>query len=89
MDVLFLKLIGKVGTIHRVTDKGDIRVQYEGPENRWTIYPGALTKLTSTFSEGDCVRISSDEEMVKSLQKGHGEWSEKMKMARQNNHFII
>lgn len=55
-------------------------MQYEGPENRWTIYPGALTKLSSTFAEGDCVRISSEEELVKSLQKGHGEWSEKMKM---------
>lgn len=24
------KYVGKVGTVHRVTDKGDIRVQYEG-----------------------------------------------------------
>jgi E3 ubiquitin-protein ligase mind-bomb len=71
-------LIGKIGCIHRVTDKGDIRVQYEGADNRWTICPSALVKVCS-FSVGDYVRINSDEETVKNLQKGHGEWTDNMK----------
>ena len=74
-------LIGKIGTIHRVTDKGDVRVQFDGPDNRWTIYPGALVKLSkNSFIVGDYVRVNSDEEVVKNLQKGHGEYSENMKL---------
>jgi len=74
-------LIGKIGTIHRVTDKGDVRVQFDGPDNRWTIYPGALIKLSkNSFTVGDYVRVNSDEEVVKNLQKGHGEYSENMKL---------
>lgn len=73
-------MIGKIGVIHRVTDKGDVRVQFDTPENRWTIYPSALSKISSGFIAGDYVRVHNDEEMVKQLQKGHGEWSEKMRM---------
>ena len=40
-----LQYVGKVGTVHRITDKGDIRVQYDGCSNRWTFHPGALTKV--------------------------------------------
>lgn len=29
---------------------------------------------------GDYVRVNNDEETVKNMQKGHGEWSEKMRM---------
>ncbi|XP_022251627.1 E3 ubiquitin-protein ligase MIB2-like [Limulus polyphemus] len=39
------EVINKIGTVHRVTDKGDIRVQYEGCNNRWTFNPSALTKV--------------------------------------------
>jgi len=39
-----------------------------------------LTKLACSFSIGDYVRITNDEEVVRNLQKGHGEWSENMKM---------
>jgi E3 ubiquitin-protein ligase mind-bomb len=74
-------LIGKVGSVHRVTEKGDIRVQYEGTDNRWTICPNALTKVC-TFSVGDYVRISNEEDVVKTLQKGHGEWTDNMKTVR-------
>ena len=76
-------LVGKIGTIHRVTDKGDIRVQFDGPDNRWTIYPGALIKLSkNSFIVGDHVRVNSDEDVVKNLQKGHGEWTENMKTVK-------
>ncbi len=70
------KLIDKIGMVHRVTDKGDIRVQYEGNENRWTIAPNALIKVPG-YSLGDYVRIINDEELVRSLQKVR--WTDSMK----------
>ena len=70
--------IGKVGTVHRVTEKGDIRVQYEGCNNRWTFHPAALTKV-NIFAVGDIVRLSDDENKVKECQKGHGDWIDAMK----------
>lgn len=70
--------IGKVGTVHRVTDKGDIRVQYEGCNNRWTFHPAALTKV-NVFAIGDIVRLSDDESKVREWQKGHGDWIDAMK----------
>ncbi|KAK7791090.1 hypothetical protein R5R35_000511 [Gryllus longicercus] len=72
--------IGKIGTVHRVTDRGDIRVQYEGCNNRWTFHPGSLTKV-NTFSVGDVVRVKHDLAKVRDYQKGHGEWIEVMKSA--------
>ncbi|XP_076233419.1 E3 ubiquitin-protein ligase mind bomb 2 isoform X1 [Calliopsis andreniformis] len=75
--------IGKVGKVHRITDKGDIRVQFEGCNNRWTFHPGALTKVTTkdTFSLGDIVRVKTDLSAVKLYQRGHGEWIDVMKNA--------
>lgn len=73
--------IGKIGTVHRVTDKGDIRVQYEGCNNRWTLNPSALRKVNS-FNVGDVVTLIDDIEKVKQLQKGHGEWIDNMKNVR-------
>ncbi|XP_015108850.1 E3 ubiquitin-protein ligase MIB2 [Diachasma alloeum] len=75
--------IGKVGTVHRVTDKGDIRVQYEGCNNRWTFHPRALTRVISkeSFSLGDLVQVKSDAAQVKNYQQGHGEWIDVMKSA--------
>lgn len=70
--------IGKIGIVHRVTDKGDIRVQYEGCNNRWTFNPTSLHKVNS-FAVGDIVTLITDVEMVKELQKGHGEWIEIMR----------
>lgn len=85
--------------VHRITDKGDIRVQYEGCNNRWTFHPGALTKVTakSTFSLGDVVRVKSDLAAVKQYQVGHGEWTDIMKNVSWNvicvsvslSHFIF
>ncbi|XP_023022675.2 E3 ubiquitin-protein ligase mind bomb 2 isoform X1 [Leptinotarsa decemlineata] len=70
--------IGKVGSVHRVTDKGDIRVQYEGCNNRWTFNPITLHKVNS-FAVGDVVTLITDAEKVKELQRGHGEWIEIMR----------
>ena len=42
------EIIGKPGTVHRITNNGDVRVQYPGtPEQnfRWTLNPKALAKV--------------------------------------------
>ncbi|CAG2115647.1 unnamed protein product, partial [Medioppia subpectinata] len=71
------EFIGQVGTVHRVTDKGDIRVQFEDCHNRWTFNPNALNKVIS-YSYGDIVKICDDINKVKELQKCHGEWNDHM-----------
>lgn len=38
------QFIGQTGTVHRITDRGDVRVQFSH-ETRWTFHPGALTKV--------------------------------------------
>lgn len=60
-----------VGTVHRVTERGDIRVQFDGNNQRWTFHPRAIHRL-SAFSLGDAVRLTDDVNKVKQLQKGHG-----------------
>ncbi|XP_035780860.1 E3 ubiquitin-protein ligase MIB2-like [Anopheles albimanus] len=67
----------KIGIVHRITDKGDIRVQYEGCANRWTFHPAALMKIFS-FNIGDIVTFIGDAAKMQQLQKGHGEWIETM-----------
>lgn len=75
-----VQFIGHIGTVHRTTNKGDIRVQFENCRNRWTFNPEALTKVT--FCEvGDIVKIIDDETKVRDLQKNHGEWVEQMRKA--------
>ncbi|XP_043219139.1 E3 ubiquitin-protein ligase MIB2-like [Amphibalanus amphitrite] len=70
--------IGQVGVVHRITDRGDIRVQYPNG-TRWTINPAALVRV-SPLTVGDTVRVLEDASRVKLLQKGHGEWIEMMRM---------
>ncbi|XP_026669972.1 E3 ubiquitin-protein ligase MIB2 isoform X2 [Ceratina calcarata] len=74
--------IGKVGKVHRITDKGDVRVQFEGCNNRWTFHPDALTRVSKdAFSLGDIVKVKTDVAAVKLYQRGHGEWIDVMKNA--------
>ncbi|EHB00400.1 E3 ubiquitin-protein ligase MIB2 [Heterocephalus glaber] len=70
------QFIGQTGTVHRITDRGDVRVQFSH-EIRWTFHPGALTKHNS-FWVGDVVRVIDDLDTVKQLQAGHGEWTDDM-----------
>ncbi|XP_069097143.1 E3 ubiquitin-protein ligase MIB2 isoform X5 [Pleurodeles waltl] len=70
------EFIGQTGTVHRITDRGDVRVQYNS-ETRWTFHPGALTKH-NTFWVGDVVRVMDDMETVRRLQVDHGEWTNDM-----------
>ncbi|XP_014399256.1 PREDICTED: E3 ubiquitin-protein ligase MIB2 [Myotis brandtii] len=70
------EFLGQTGTVHRITDRGDVRVQFSH-ETRWTFHPGALTKHNS-FWVGDVVRVMDDLDTVKRLQAGHGEWTDDM-----------
>ncbi|KAE8592927.1 hypothetical protein XENTR_v10018918 [Xenopus tropicalis] len=70
------EFIGQTGTVHRITERGDVRVQYNS-ETRWTFHPGALTKQNS-FWVGDVVRVMDNMDAVKKLQVGHGEWTDDM-----------
>ncbi|XP_072831735.1 E3 ubiquitin-protein ligase MIB2 isoform X3 [Vicugna pacos] len=70
------QFIGQTGTVHRITDRGDVRVQFHH-KTRWTFHPGALTKHNS-FWVGDVVRVIDDLDTVKRLQAGHGEWTDDM-----------
>lgn len=38
------EFIGQTGTVHRITARGDVRVQFSH-ETRWTFHPRALTKV--------------------------------------------
>lgn len=60
-----------------MTDKNDIRVQYESGI-RWTFNPVVVTKIT-IYSVGDLVQVIPDVNKLKELQKGHGEWVDVMK----------
>ncbi|XP_044301333.1 E3 ubiquitin-protein ligase MIB2 [Varanus komodoensis] len=70
------EFIGQTGTVHRITDRGDVRVQFSN-DTRWTFHPGALTKL-NMFWVDDVVRVIDDVERVKQFQAGHGEWTDEM-----------
>jgi len=74
------EVIGLMGTVHRITERGDVRVQYPGFANRWTFHPAALTKVDE-FHVNDKVRVRKDQELVKRLQYGHGEWASEMSVA--------
>nr|XP_028596720.1 E3 ubiquitin-protein ligase MIB2 isoform X2 [Podarcis muralis] len=57
------EFIGQTGTVHRITDRGDVRVQFNS-DTRWTFHPGALTKtlghigkVIKVFGDGD-LRVS-------------------------------
>lgn len=76
--------------MHRITEKGDIRVQYPDIQNRWTFHPDALTilSLETEFKSNDIVEICSDLKRVKTFQKGHGEWTDQMKEVSVEMHII-
>lgn len=68
-----------VGVVHRVTERGDVRVQFTGMNQRWTFHPKALRKLP-TFLVGQTIQLIEDAEKMKCLQQGHGEWVEDMRL---------
>uniref|UniRef100_A0A4W6BNI5 E3 ubiquitin-protein ligase MIB2 n=1 Tax=Lates calcarifer TaxID=8187 RepID=A0A4W6BNI5_LATCA len=56
--------ICRIGTVHRITDRGDVRV--------------LSYKSVNTFGVGELVRVLEDMDSVKRLQAGHGEWTDSM-----------
>lgn len=74
-------MIGKIGRVHRMTEKGDIRVNYDyEPNARWTIFYHILNKVDLNFSPGDKVRINSDERVVSHLVKD--KWNDSFKQVK-------
>uniref|UniRef100_H2YAN5 RING-type E3 ubiquitin transferase n=1 Tax=Ciona savignyi TaxID=51511 RepID=H2YAN5_CIOSA len=73
--------LGTTGTVCGIDEDHDIVVSYSSG-NRWTFNPAVLTKVTggdaAAAGSSDLVQISSQVDQVKSLQRGHGEWSESM-----------
>lgn len=73
------------GKVVGIDEDHDIVVSYPSG-NRWTFNPAVLTKMASNavddsanqFAVGDFVKICSDLERIKILQRGHGEWAEAM-----------
>nr|XP_055238292.1 E3 ubiquitin-protein ligase MIB2 isoform X11 [Gorilla gorilla gorilla] len=49
--------MAETGTVHRITDRGDVRVQFNH-ETRWTFHPGALTKALGRV--GKVVKVFGD-----------------------------
>jgi ankyrin repeat protein len=73
---LMLNVIGKVGTVVGIAEGGDLKVRYSTENLLCNICAEAVVKVgTPQFKVGDLVRVSSDMEKVRSLQKSHGDWS--------------
>ncbi|XP_052746305.1 E3 ubiquitin-protein ligase MIB1 isoform X3 [Bicyclus anynana] len=83
--------LSTTGTVVGIDEDHDIVVTYPS-RNRWTFNPAVLTKVCSGsmtastsaasagggFAVGDLVQVCADQERVKALQRGHGEWAEAM-----------
>lgn len=79
--------LSNAGTVVGIDEDHDIVVAYPSA-NRWTFNPAVLTKSSSPtatngdgtqqFAVGDFVKILNDQERIKILQRGHGEWAEAM-----------
>ncbi|XP_013188848.2 E3 ubiquitin-protein ligase MIB1 [Amyelois transitella] len=84
--------LGSTGTVVGIDEDHDIVVTYASG-NRWTFNPAVLTKVcggnmssslagaagaAGGFAVGDLVQVCADQERVKTLQRGHGEWAEAM-----------
>ncbi|XP_037933778.1 E3 ubiquitin-protein ligase mind-bomb isoform X2 [Teleopsis dalmanni] len=77
--------LNNAGMVVGIDEDHDIVVAYNSG-NRWTFNPAVLTKVSSPttaqpeFQVGDIVKICSDVESIKLLQRGHGEWADAMQL---------
>ncbi|XP_055613613.1 E3 ubiquitin-protein ligase mind-bomb [Uranotaenia lowii] len=80
--------LNTTGTVVGIDEDHDIVVAYPS-SHRWTFNPTVLTIVSSPasmqsenqsqqFAVGDFVKICSDLERIKILQRNHGEWAEAM-----------
>lgn len=72
------KIIGKTLRVHRITEKGDVRVKFEtDPNTHWTIYTYLLNRVESNFEIGDNVYINKDERVAKNVLGNN--WTQNMR----------
>lgn len=63
-----IKIVGKALRVHRITEKGDVRVKFETEPNvRWTIYTFLLNRIECDFGIGDLVYVNKDERVAKHI----------------------
>lgn len=84
--------LNNMGKVVGIDEDHDIVVAYMSG-NRWTFNPAVLTKVASPtasapeFAVGDIVKICSDLETIKILQRAHGEWADAMQFVSKLNIF--
>lgn len=72
------KIIGKTLRVHRITEKGDVRVKFEtDPNIHWTIYTYLLNRIESNFEIGDHLYVNKDERVVKHVLGSN--WNQNMR----------
>jgi len=68
------KLVGRKGRVHRLTEKGDVRVQFpcsgDPSTNRWTLNPLAL-RVVKGLAVGDKVKLTDDRNMISRYHSNH------------------
>ena len=66
-----VECLGQKGRVHRITDRGLVRVQYPGapaPQHRWALNPSALRLVGGRHQPGDTVRVCLDRARVERYQ---------------------
>jgi len=66
-----VECLGRKGRVHRITEKGLVRVQYPGNpphQHRWAINPAVLRVVGGRFQAGDKVTVTLDREKVEKFQ---------------------
>ena len=67
------EVIGRRGKVHRLTEKGDVRIQFQGnpaKDHRWTLNPLAV-RIVTGHSIGDRVTITSDKALIEKYHQNH------------------
>ena len=66
-----VECLGQRGRVHRITEKGLVRVQYPGNpphQHRWAINPVVLKVVGGRYQAGDKVTVTLDREKVEKFQ---------------------
>lgn len=75
--------MGRDGVIHRVTSRGDFRVEFNtrhGTSVKWTLNGHALNLVKQEFYIGQRVRVNPNEIIVRHLIARHGDiWNDQIR----------
>merc|ERR1719430_1114493 len=66
-----VECLGRKGRVHRITEKGLVRVQYPGNpphQHRWAINPAVLRVVGGRYQAGDKITVTLDRERVEKFQ---------------------